>query len=100
MAKRRRGFGRLIQKSAKASGTFLGVYHSTKEAVTRPHDFLIKKVSDRLVSYGNRSTVAGNYRNRKQFLNPKTGKWTKFDTKTHRIVGVKKDYTPYKRVRK
>lgn len=94
-------FWQSASKSARAFRSLILCGTTTEEVITRTHDFVRRKTFERPVSYGKKSGIAENYRNRKQFPKldqTRTGKLAKIDTIICRILGSRCGYEPYERI--
>ncbi len=91
---------RRIRKTAGAVGRAILTGMEVEEAITSPHKTAIRIVAEKMAKADKVPMRRGPVRERYQVYNPRIGKWVKYDSRTGRIVGVKKDGLPYKGVRK
>ncbi len=97
---------RISEKERKIRKFVAGVGKSAKGVLDAyswlksPHIKAAEAVADKMSKADSGRKIRGYQRNRVQYVNPRTGKWVKMDTRTGKIVGHKKDYAPYKNVRK
>ena len=97
---------RIPEKERKMRKFVAGVGKSAKGALDAyswmksPHMKAAEVIADKMSKADSGRKIRGYQRKRVQYINPKTGKWVKIDTRTGKIVGYKKTYGPYKNVRK
>ncbi len=95
-SKRERKARKTIARTARG---VLGIMEA-KEAMTSPHTYAAKKILERAARADRVAMRRGAERERYQAYIPKIKKWVKIDSRTGKIIGVKKDGLPYKGVRK
>jgi len=97
MARIRRKIWRdIIAKAARATKAALTIQGFVKN----PINTSIKVALNKATSLDKYRKLRGMYRNRVQYLNPRTKRWIIKDTRTGKIVWVKKTPGPAKNIRK
>ena len=71
-----------------------------KDAVTSPHTYVTKRILENLSKADKVKMRRGPIKNRYQVYNSRIGMWVKIDSKTGKIIEVKKDGLPFKEVPK
>ena len=94
-----RGWKRRLKKIARGTGRAGTAALDAEAAVRNPPKFALRKGLERIRRWGEKPSRQGVVRRREQSYNPKTGQWVKRDTRTGKIVGVKKGHRPFKNVR-
>ena len=100
MAKMKSRFKRRLMNIAKVGGKSIQTGRKIETTARNPVGSILDTSAKILKKWGNGPKRRGAVRGKIQYINPKTGKWTKKDLKTGRTVGAKKTYGPYKSVRK
>ncbi len=96
MPEKERKMRKFVAAIGKGTKRALDAYGWAKS----PHIKVVESAADRMSRADDLRKIRGAQRNRVQYLNPKTQRWVKVDTKTGKIVGHKKTPGPYKNVRK
>ena len=97
---------RISEKERKIRKFVAGVGKSAKGVLDAyswlksPHIKAAEAVADKMSKADSGRKIRGPQRNRAQYLNHRTNKWVKVDTRTGKIISQKKTYGPYKNVRK
>ncbi len=99
MAKFQRRWKRRLKSFARGTGKAGTAVLDAEAAVRNPPKFALRKGLERMRRWGEKPSRQGVVREREQSYNPRTKQWVKRDTRTGKIVGVKKGHKPFKSVR-
>ncbi len=97
MAKMRKKRERKARKAVAKTARGLLAILEAKEAATSPHTYMAKKTLERLSKLDKVNMRRGVVRKRKQFLNPRNGRYYVMDDKGRILYGGKR--SPYKNIR-
>jgi len=95
-SKRERSLRRNIALAGRTTDRALEI----ESAITNLPKYLLHRAAKKAAKADEVQMVRGIMRNRTQFLNPETRRWSVVDTKTGKILRTKKSHSPFKRIRK
>ncbi len=91
---------RMIRKAVSGAGKLTKAALDTHGWLTSPHTKMAEHMADRMIKADDIRKIRGAQRHRAQYLDTRTKKWVKIDTRTGKPIKRKKTYGPFKNIRK